>query len=143
MTTNTNILPGNIQSNDLGRENNDIFKYLINYFDLDKNTLDIKIPYKFNDAIDYLGNISIGNLSTELKEIIPIEEKESMFDDEQNFSIDNIQILTNHSTLNINMVKTPIVGHTTSKKNKFTTQYFPQIINEKNKKYAKMKKLVF
>ena len=44
MTTNTNILPGNIQSNDLGRENNDIFKYLINYFDLDKNTLDIKIP---------------------------------------------------------------------------------------------------
>ena len=100
MTTNTNILPGNIGSNDLGKGNNDIFKYLINYFDLDKNTLDIKIPYKFNDAIDYLGNISIGNLSTELKEIIPIEEKESMLDDEQNFSIDNIQILT--SKLNDN-----------------------------------------
>ena len=100
MTTN-NISPENIEaSNDLRKDKNDIFKYLINYFDLDKNTLDIKIPYKFNDALDYLGNISLGNLSTELKEIIPIEEKESMLDDEQNFSIDNIQILT--SKLNDN-----------------------------------------
>ena len=48
MTTN-NISPENIEaSNDLRNDKNDIFKYLINYFDLTKDTLDIKIPYNLN-----------------------------------------------------------------------------------------------
>ena len=45
----------------------------------------------------------------------------------------NNQILSNHSTLDINIIKSPIVGQTTSKKNKFTNQYFSKSINDKNK----------
>ena len=44
----------------------------------------------------------------------------------------HIQILTNHSTLDINALKSPITGQTTSKKSKFTAQYFPQNANDKN-----------
>ena len=100
MTTN-NISPENIEaSNDLRKDKNDIFKYLINYFDLTKDTLDIKIPYNLNNALDYLKNISLDNISSELKEIIPIEQENNTLNDEQNFSIDNVQILT--SKLNDN-----------------------------------------
>lgn len=53
----------------------------------------------------------------------------------------NIQILTNHSTLDINTLKCPIAGQTTSKKNKFTAQYFPQNVNEKINKYPKKNNL--
>ena len=49
------------------------------------------------------------------------------------YNNNNIQILTNLSTLDINTLKTPVMGQTTSKKNKFNTQYFPQNLNNKNK----------
>ena len=35
----------------------DIFKNMINYFELTPKTLDIKIPYKLTDALDYLKNM--------------------------------------------------------------------------------------
>lgn len=45
----------------------------------------------------------------------------------------NIKILTNHSTLDINNLKNTIIGQTTTKKKKFSMQYFPQNLNNKNK----------
>ena len=86
----TQKIANDTQNND----ENDIFKNMVNYFELTPKTLDIKIPYKLNDALDYLKNISLGDFSSELKEIIKIEENKNNFYDEQDFSIDNISFIT-------------------------------------------------
>ena len=44
----------------------------------------------------------------------------------------NNQILSNHSTLDINIIKSPIVGQTTSKKTKFSNQFFTKSTDYKN-----------
>ena len=93
MTTN-NTQPHNIESNSLKDDENEIFKNMINYFDLTPKTLDIKIPYKFNDALDILKNINTEDFSSELKEIIEIKKENDIFNDEQYFSIDNVKFLT-------------------------------------------------
>ena len=67
---------------------------MINYFELTPKTLDIKIPYKFNDALDILKEIYPENFASELKEIIQVKEENKTFNDEESFSIDNIQFIT-------------------------------------------------
>ena len=93
MTTN-NTQPHNIESICMKDDKDEIFKNMINYFDLTPKTLDIKIPYKFNDALDILKNINTEDFSSELKEIIEIKKENDIFNDEQYFSIDNVKFLT-------------------------------------------------
>ena len=76
--------------------------------------------------IRYSGSTALSNNDT--NQIL--DKNNSIFPYNNN---NNIQILTNHSTLVINSLKTPVVGQTTSKKNKFSAQYFPQNVNDNNK----------
>ena len=106
-------------------------RYINKKNEINKNKILKKNSNNSQKYIRYSGSTALSN--TDTNQLIDKNNSILPYNNNNN----NIQILTNHSTLNINMVKTPIVGHTTSKKNKFTTQYFPQIINEKNKKYPK------
>ena len=83
-----------ISTNSSNNNENDVFKNMINYFELTPKTLNIKIPYSFNNAIDYLKNISLDNFSSDLNEIIQVEESKADIYDEQSFSIDNILFLS-------------------------------------------------
>ena len=93
MTTNS-ILHQNIEPIHLKDDKNEIFKNMINYFELTPKTLDIKIPYKFNNALDILKNINTYEFSSDLKEIIKIKEENNILNDDINFSIDNVKFLT-------------------------------------------------
>ena len=93
MTTNS-ILHQNIKPIHLKDDKNEIFKNMINYFELTPKTLDIKIPYKFNNALDILKNINTYEFSSDLKEIIKIKEENNILNDDINFSIDNVKFLT-------------------------------------------------
>ena len=86
----------NIESNSIKNNKNDIFNNMINYFELTPKTLEIKSPYNLKNALDYLKNISLEKLSTELKEIIKVEEKNIFFNEDQErcFSLDNIKFLS-------------------------------------------------
>ena len=75
--------------------------------------------------IRYSGSTALSNNDT--NQIL--DKNNSIFPYNNN---NNMQILTNHSTLDINSLKTPVVGQTTSKKNKFNAQYFSQN-KDKNK----------
>ena len=91
----------NTQSENTQKNNDkDIIKNMINYFELTPKTLDIKIPYKLNDALDYLKNISLSEFSSQLKELIPIQENQNDFYDEIDFSLDNILFLTSRLSSN-------------------------------------------
>ena len=86
----------NIESNPIKNNKIDIFNNMINYFELTPKTLEIKSPYNLKNALDYLKNISLEKLSTELKEIIKVEEKNIFFNEDQErcFSLDNIKFLS-------------------------------------------------
>ena len=95
--------------------------------EVNKNKILKKNSNNSQKYIRYSGSTALSN--TDTNQLI----------DKNNNSIfpynNNIQMLTNDSTLFINTLKSPIFGQTTSKKNKFTLEYFPQNINEKNNKY--------
>ena len=86
-----NITSQNIEANYPNDDSNEILKNLINYFELTPKTLEIKIPYNLNNALDNLKNISLHDFT---KGMILEENNQIIFDEEQNFSIDNVQILT-------------------------------------------------
>ena len=86
-----NITSQNIEANYPNDDSNEILKNLINYFELTPKTLEIKIPYNLNNALDNLKNISLYDFT---KGMILEENNQIIFDEEQNFSIDNVQILT-------------------------------------------------
>ena len=86
-----NITSQNIEANYPNDDSNEILKNLINYFELTPKTLEIKIPYNLNNALDNLKYISLHDFT---KGMILEENNQIIFDEEQNFSIDNVQILT-------------------------------------------------
>jgi hypothetical protein len=93
---------------------------------INKNKIVKKNSNNSQKYIRYSGSTALSNNDT--NQIL--DKNNSIFPYNNN---NNIQILTNHSTLDINSLKTPVVGQTTSKKNKFSAQYFPQNVNDKNK----------
>ena len=93
---------------------------------INKNKILKKNSNNSQKHIRYSGSTALSNNDT--NQIV--DKNNSIFPYNNNC---NIQILTNHSTLDINNLKTPAVGQTTSKKNKFSAQYFPQNLNSKNK----------
>ena len=80
---------------DLSKDEKEIFDSLINYFELTPNNLQIQIPYNFNNALKNIENLTLNSLSSDLKEIIPIKEKKSIYYyDDLKFSLNNISFLT-------------------------------------------------
>ena len=97
--------------------------------EINKNKILKKNSNNSQKYIRYSGSTALSNSDT------------NQLIDKNNNSIfpynNNIQILTNISTLDINTLKSPMFGQTTSKKNKFSSQYYPKNINENNNKYHK------
>ena len=80
---------------ELSKDKKAIFDNMINYFELTPETFYIKIPYKYNDALKKIESMTLNELSSDLKEIIPIKEKKSIYYYTDNkFSLCNISFLT-------------------------------------------------
>ena len=110
-----------------------------NYFSLYNN----KRP-NISNKINNKDKILKKNLNNSQKNIrhsgstaLSINDTNQILDKNNNNCINpynnNNQIISNHSTLDINNIKSTIVGQTTSKKTKFSNQYFTKSINDKNK----------
>ena len=104
-------------------------RYINKKNEINKNKILKKNSNNSQKYIRYSGSTALSN--TDTNQLI---DKNNSILPYNNY---NIQILTNHSTLDIKALKSPTVGQTTSKKNKFTAQYFPKNTNEKCNKYLK------
>ena len=80
---------------DLSNDEKEIFESMVNYFELTPNNLNIQIPYNFNNALNTISTLYLDSFSSDLKEIVTINEKKSSYYyTENNFSINNVNFLT-------------------------------------------------
>ena len=100
-------------------------KNLIDNNKIKKNIIFLK-KYSNNSTQKYFRYS--GSTAFSINDINQLYEKNNLIIHSNN---NNNVAISNHSTLEINKLKTPMGGQTTSKKNKFTSQYFNQ--NEKER----------
>ena len=100
---------------------------------INKNKILKKNSNNSQKYIRYSGSTALSNNDTNQildknNSIIPYNINNNNYN---NNNYNNNQIISNHSSLDINIVKSPILGQTTSKKTKFSNQFFNKKINDK------------
>ena len=86
--------------NDMNQE--DIINNFKSFYDLDPANIKIKIPYKFNNALEILDNLTLEQFTKDLNEIIQkeIDLDFLSYKNSVNFSLNNILFLTTKSSFN-------------------------------------------
>ena len=80
----------------------DIINNFKSFYDLDPANIKIKIPYKFNNALEILDNLTLEQFTKDLNEIIQkeIDLDFLSYKNSVNFSLNNILFLTTKSSFN-------------------------------------------
>ena len=86
--------------NDMNQD--DIINNFKSFYDLDPANIKIKIPYKFNNALEILDNLTLEQFTKDLNEIIQkeIDLDFLYYKNSVNFSLNNILFLTTKSSFN-------------------------------------------
>ena len=86
--------------NDMNQD--DIINNFKSFYDLDPANIKIKIPYKFNNALEILDNLTLEQFTKDLNEIIQkeIDLDFLSYKKSVNFSLNNILFLTTKSSFN-------------------------------------------
>ena len=86
--------------NDMNQD--DIINNFKSFYDLDPANIKIKIPYKFNNALEILDNLTLEQFTKDLNEIIQkeIDLDFLSYKNSVNFSLNNILFLTTKSSFN-------------------------------------------
>ena len=86
--------------NDMNQD--DIINNFKSFYDLDPANIKIKIPYKFNNALEILDNLTLEKFTKDLNEIIQkeIDLDFLSYKNSVNFSLNNILFLTTKSSFN-------------------------------------------
>ena len=85
-----------------GMNQDDIINNFKSFYDLDPANIKIKIPYKFNNALEILDNLTLEQFTKDLNEIIQkeIDLDFLSYKNSVNFSLNNILFLTTKSSFN-------------------------------------------
>ena len=84
------------------KNQDDIINNFKSFYDLDPANIKIKIPYKFNNALEILDNLTLEQFTKDLNEIIQkeIDLDFLSYKNSVNFSLNNILFLTTKSSFN-------------------------------------------